>query len=83
MSKHSARQNRSELELNRENRNPPLDDQPTNARPGSEEKLVVLEDRYEKDVQLHHPADAKLLIDKVLPAENPNDRFTKEFKEDE
>lgn len=83
MSKHSARQNRSELELNRENRNPPLDDQPTNARPGSEEKLVVLEDRYEKDVQLHHPDDAKLLIDKVFPAENPNDRFTEEFKEDE
>jgi len=83
MGKYDARQNRNELELNRENRNPPLDATPTNARPGSEDKLKVLETRYDKDVQLHHPDDAKLLIDKVLPAENPTDRFTEEFKEDE
>lgn len=36
---------------------------PTNALPGSEEKIAVIEERYENGHPLFHPADRTCLID--------------------
>jgi len=80
-SKH-ARQSRSGLELNRENRDPPLDDAPTSTPPGSDEKVGVMSDRYERDVQLHHPLDLKYSMDRFAQSEDPKrDRYQEEFED--
>jgi hypothetical protein len=39
---------------------PPLPPEPTQAMPGSEEKILVLMRRAELRLQLHHPGDAGL-----------------------
>jgi len=44
---------------NDNNFNPPLDDKPTNAPPGSEEKKQVLQSRLERGKALFHPDDKK------------------------
>ena len=36
--------------------------EPTASRPGTDEKIAVLATRAEKDLLLHHPKDAKLLL---------------------
>jgi transposase len=41
---------------------PPLPDIPTNARPGSEEKIAVMESRAAKGQQICHPEDATCLV---------------------
>jgi hypothetical protein len=80
MSNQHARQNRSEFELNRENRDPPLDRFPTAASPGSDEKIEVMSERYDGDVQLHHPLDLKYGMDRFAQREDPErDRYQQEF----
>ena len=44
---------------NDNNFNPPLDDKPTDAPPGSEEKKQVLQSRLERGKALFHPDDRK------------------------
>src|SRR5690242_7031685 len=41
---------------------PPLPDIPTNARPGSEEKIAVMESRAAKGQQIFHPEDATCFV---------------------
>jgi hypothetical protein len=38
-------------------RDPPLDDQPTEALPGTPEKLAVMHDRARRGKQIFHPGD--------------------------
>lgn len=77
-----TRQNRSGLELNRENRDPPLDRLPTAAPPGSDEKIEVMSERYDGDVQLHHPLDLKYGMDRFAQSEDPKrDRYQEEFED--
>ncbi|MFM7152440.1 MAG: hypothetical protein ACKO23_21645 [Gemmataceae bacterium] len=47
-------------------RRPALADRPTNALPGTEEKLRVLEDRASRGLSLWHPQDAGLLPHTVV-----------------
>lgn len=45
------------LGIGESNHTRPLPDQPTNAQPGTEEKIRVLEERAAAEVALWHPAD--------------------------
>ncbi len=38
----------------------PLPSRPTRAMPSTRSKLVVLEERYQRGEQLHHPLDARI-----------------------
>jgi hypothetical protein len=40
----------------------PLPAEPTQARPGTEAKILVMQARAERGDQLHHPADAKCTV---------------------
>lgn len=45
----------------------PLPDQPTDAPPGSEQKMAVMTERASREQQLHHPQDARGWSDGCLP----------------
>ena len=43
---------------------------PTQAKPGSQEKIAVMQERYEKNQHIHHPEDAKIVPDEMGDEKN-------------
>jgi hypothetical protein len=51
--------------------NPVLPAMPTQARPGSADKIEVLRARVERGESLHHPEDERVAVHRIRHQKNP------------